>query len=402
MTSIKAVLSKDRVKKSGGYALAIQVIHLRKKRVMHLGYDLSDGNFDTEQECAVYNSELPLTRKEVKQINECIEKVKSDLNLKLESLEAAGVDFMAADIIARYRKDKNDIYLFVYLQKQINEKRRIGKMGIADAYQSTLRSLKRYLVDKAVTFDEINVSFLRNYANHLISTGVVQNTINYYMRNLRTIYNRAFDDGLISNGHNPFRRYRLRSVKTVKRALKKEEVRRIANLDLSLEPQLAQARDFFMFSFYTRGMSPVDILYLKYTDIVDGVIFYQRHKTQQPLQVTVTSPLQKLLERYHTDSEYVLPFINYYSRNTLREQYKAAYTQINLDLKKVALLADIHTNLTAYVARHSWASIAKGDGAPMAAISEGLGHTSEKTTIIYLSNFDRSVIDSINQRVVTL
>lgn len=402
MTTVKALLNKERVKKDGGYALVIQVIHRRQKRVMYLGYDLDEANFDPENQCAIYKKDHPLTRKQIKVINEYIKKVKTDLNVKIESLRASGSEYTASDIMSRYRRDRNDIYLLVYMQKQTNEKRRIGKIGTADAYQSTLRSLQRYVANQTITFDNIDVAFLRGYENFLISTNVVRNTVNYYMRNLRTIYNRAFDDCLVSHGHNPFAKYHLHNVKTVKRALRKDEIRNIANLDLSTQPKLDEARDFFMFSFYTRGMSPVDILYLRYTDINDGIIFYQRHKTQQPLQITITEPLQKLLDKYNTDPEFVLPLINRPKRDTLRAQYKAAYAQINSNLKKVAALANLSTTLTAYVARHSWASIAKETGAPTAAISEGLGHDSEHTTLIYLSNFDRTVIDSINQRVVTL
>ncbi|MEG2099684.1 MAG: site-specific integrase [Mucinivorans sp.] len=402
MTSIRAVLSKERVKKSGGYALVVQVLHLRRKRVMHLGYDLNEVNFDWENQRAIYVKGEPLSHKQVKQINVEIAKVKNTLTLKLESLEANGINFTSADIMAPYRKDRNDIYLFTYMQKQVNAKRRIKKIGIADAYQTTLRSVQRYLENRPVLFDDINLRFLRDYEDYLISTGVSDNTVNYYMRNLRTIYNCAFDDGLVTHGRNAFLKYHLHTVKTVKRALKKEDIRRIANLDLSDEPRLGQARDFFMFSYYTRGMSPIDILYLRHTDITDGVIFYNRKKTQQPLQVAVTKPLQKLMDKYHTDPEFVLPLIHHSKRGTLRERYKAAYGQINTRLKKVAKLAEITTTLTTYVARHSWASIAKEDGVPAAAISEGLGHDSERTTLIYLSNFDRKKIDTINQKMVRL
>ncbi|MEG1934453.1 MAG: site-specific integrase, partial [Rikenellaceae bacterium] len=255
----------------------------------------------------------------------------------------------------------------------INEKKRIGKIGIAEAYQSTLRSLQRYIGEERITFDDINLTFLRSYENFLISTGAVQNTINYYMRNLRTIYNRASDDGIISHQNNPFHKYSIRNVKTVKRALKKDEVRRIAHLDLYKDPQLEEARDFFMFSFYTQGMAPIDILYLRHTDIIDNVIYYQRHKTQQPIQIAITEPIQKLLNKYNIDQEFVLPMINRNQMYSLRKRYKSAYSQINYHLKKVAALANINTTLTAYVARHSWASIAKEDGAPTAVLSEGLG-----------------------------
>lgn len=58
--------------------------------------------------------------------------------------------------------------------------------------------------------------------------------------------------------------------------------------------------------------------------------------------------------------------------------------------------------LTTYVARHSWATIAREQGVPTAVISEGLGYSCENTTRIYLKEFDRSVIGSVNKKIASL
>ncbi len=56
--------------------------------------------------------------------------------------------------------------------------------------------------------------------------------------------------------------------------------------------------------------------------------------------------------------------------------------------------------LTMYVARHSWASVARGKHIPLSVISEGMGHDSEKTTLIYLAALDTTVIDKANMVVL--
>ena len=56
--------------------------------------------------------------------------------------------------------------------------------------------------------------------------------------------------------------------------------------------------------------------------------------------------------------------------------------------------------LTLYVARHSWASVAKAQGVPVSVISEGLGHDSEATTQIYLASLDSSVVDKANSMIL--
>ena len=60
------------------------------------------------------------------------------------------------------------------------------------------------------------------------------------------------------------------------------------------------------------------------------------------------------------------------------------------------------SKLTSYVARHSWASIAKSQNVPVAAISEAMGHTTERTTRIYLNWFDNTLVDSANQKVLSV
>lgn len=56
--------------------------------------------------------------------------------------------------------------------------------------------------------------------------------------------------------------------------------------------------------------------------------------------------------------------------------------------------------LTMYVARHSWASIAKQKQISISVISGALGHDSEKTTLIYLSTLDTFAVDNANSEIL--
>ena len=62
--------------------------------------------------------------------------------------------------------------------------------------------------------------------------------------------------------------------KTIKRAIPIKEIKVLKELDLSLKPSLDFARDMFMFSFYTRGMSFIDMAYLKKSDLQNGILTY--------------------------------------------------------------------------------------------------------------------------------
>lgn len=401
MATVKAVLNKDRIKKHGDYALVIQIIHKRIKRVIYTPYKLKEAEFNTLIQKAIYTDGVRYTHKQIKEINHFVEQKKEEIVKIIHFLTTYDKHFTTEDITKKYYLEQSDKYLITYTERLIAKKETLGKMGSAKGFLSTLRSLKRYIGKNTVEFNDIDYHFIKGYEEFLHATNIKQNTISFYLRNFRTIYNMAYDDGIEMSNHSAFHKIKIKTTKTVKRALKQEVIEKISLINLTNTPELDKARDLFMFSFYTRGMSFVDIIYLRHTDIVDEVIRYRRQKTNQYMEIAVTEPLRRLINKYHTDQIYVLPFINEHDQPTLYKQYQATYGSIYRSLRVLQKKLSLSTPLTTYVARHSWATIAKEWGASTAIISEGLGHTSENTTRIYLKEFDRSVIDRVNEKIVT-
>lgn len=401
MVTVKAVLNRDRERKTGDYALVIQIIHRRVKRVFYTPYKLKEPEFDRVTQKAVYTDGIRYTRKQVKEINSFILQKKTEIEKIITWSATRNQNFSVADIVTKYHLDQSHRDLVTFMESHIAKKEEQGKTGTARAFHATLRSLKKYIDGRMIEFADIDHYFVKGYEAFLTDRKVKQNTICFYIRNFRTIYNHAEESGIDVGKGIAFRKIKIKITKTVKRALKKDVIERIARLDLSGQPQLEKARDLFMFSFYTRGMSFIDIIYLQHTDIMDGVIYYRRQKTNQYLEVAVTEPLQRLINKYATDNSYVLPFINEYNGKTRYKQYQAAYGACYKGLNRLQKILDISTPLTTYVARHSWATIAKEQGTSISIISEGLGHSSENTTQIYLKGFDRSVIDRVNEKIVS-
>ena len=219
------------------------------------------------------------------------------------------------------------------------------------------------------------------------------------MRILRAVYNRAVENDIIEN-RKPFRRVYTGIDKTIKRALPLKDIKKIQALDLSSTPSLDFARDMFMMSFYLRGMSLIDMAFLKKTDLRYGYVSYRRQKTGQRLLIAWTKEMQKTLDKYpENTSEYLLPIIRNPGTNE-RYTYRNVGYNINHNLKRVAMMVGLDFPLTLYVARHSWASAAKAKGIPLSVISEGLGHDSENTTRIYLDSLDTAVIDRANSLIL--
>ena len=199
---------------------------------------------------------------------------------------------------------------------------------------------------------------------------------------------------------NPFRHVYTGIDKTVKRAVPAKVIRQIRDLDLTPDPAMDLARDLFMFSFYTRGMSFIDMAFLKKSDLKNGILSYRRQKTGQQLFIRWEKPMQEIVDKYDTTgTPYLLPVIRDTTKDA-RRQYKNAEHLTNGRLKRIGKRLGLEIPLTTYVARHGWASIAKSKNIPVATISEAMGHDSEKTTRIYLASLDTSVVDKANNLVI--
>lgn len=401
MATVKAVLNKDRIKKQGDYALVIQIIHKRVKRVIYTPYKLKEVEFDPMLQKAVYVNGIRYTRKQIKEINHFIELKKIEIQKIISQIATQNKNFRVEDIVAKYHLDQSDKYLITFIESHIAKKESQGKIGTARALRSTLRSLKKYIGNRVVEFVDVDYHFVKQYEEFLGNRNIKQNTIGFYLRNLKTIYNLAHESGIEMSVCDAFSKIKINTEKTVKRALKQEVIEKLSLMFFSDEPELEKARDLFMFSFYTRGMSFVDIIYLRHSDIVGGVIYYRRRKTNQLMEVAVTAPLQRLIDKYKTDDTYVLPFINESDQPTLYKKYISVYGIFYRNLNRIREILHLTTPLTTYVARHSWATIAKELGVSTTIISEGLGHASEKTTRIYLKEFDRSVLDRVNEKITS-
>lgn len=223
------------------------------------------------------------------------------------------------------------------------------------------------------------------------------NSISFYMRTLRTVLNKAVKLHLVESS-TPFQSVYTGIAQTVKRAIDIDSIKRIKEVDLGLYPHLAYARDIFLLSLSLRGMSFIDMAYLTYDNLRGGYLIYYRRKTGGRLDIRWEQQMQSIIDKYPKDSRYLLPILTNGADD--RQTYKKLSKRINRHLRQVGEIAQLPIPLTMYVARHSWASIAKQKQIPISVISDALGHDSEKTTLIYLSTLDTSAVDNANSEIL--
>lgn len=128
------------------------------------------------------------------------------------------------------------------------------------------------------------------------------------------------------------------------------------------------------------------------------MLVYRRRKTDQLLQVKIEPALKALLRKYRDDSsDYLLPMLR---DNDSYGGYRYIQRRLNKRIRELGVQLGFDFPLTFYVARHTWATMARDKGFPVSAISAGMGHTSETTTQIYLSSLDHRMVDKANKAVI--
>ncbi len=230
-----------------------------------------------------------------------------------KKLDAEGLSYSADDVIDEFNRYANEYSLFNFMESPIVKLKQNAKNRTSENYKSTLNSFKKFRKDEDIMLDCITSETMECYEAWQKSRGVAPNTISFYTRILRAVYNRAAENDIIEN-RNPFRHVYTGHDKTKKRALPLVVIKKIKTLGLSLIPRLDYARDMFMMSFYLRGMSFIDMAFLKKTDLKNGYITYRRRKTGQQLIIEWTKEMQMMLDKYpENNSDYLLPIIrNYY------------------------------------------------------------------------------------------
>ena len=396
MTSRKVKFRPSTVDgKEGG--LYFQIIHNRVVRQLNTDYKVFAEEWDAESESIVINGDRSNF---LLGIQERLSWDVARLEKVVRMLETERHRFTADDVITMFYKQTKESSLFTFMHGVIALLKQLGKIRTSETYTATLKSFMAFRENQDVPLDGISSDLMLLYEAHLKARDVRMNTISFYMRNLRAVYNRAVEKGLTPQ-NNPFRHVYTGVDKTVKRAIPIKTIKELKELDLSLKPSLDFARDMFMFSFYTRGMSFVDMAYLKNSDLQNGILTYRRRKTGQQLSIKWEKCMEDIVSKYPLNqTDFLLPIIK--KKGNERRQYDNALHLVNYHLKGLSDILKLQRPLTMYVARHSWASAAKAKNIPLSVISEGMGHDSEATTQIYLASLETSVVDNANKKILGL
>ncbi|MEH6679439.1 MAG: site-specific integrase [Sediminicola sp.] len=395
MITLKIVLKK-KLLSDGTYPVCLRVTKERQCRHYKTPFSVkleqwkeTTGNFNKKNSNHI-------------QYNRLLVKFKERAYKIITDLEIENPDYSLQDFDRNYRITfnpvKNDV--FAFFDEIIKEMTYAGRIGNAKSYKDAKTSVQIFHRFKKLNFREVNATFLSKYDAFLRSRGGTDGGIGVKMRAIRALFNKAIERGIISESLYPFKTYKISNLrgKGFKRALDFEEIMRIVNLELNANHSLVDTKNYFVFSFYTRGMNFADMISLEWKDVESNVIYYTRAKTKGNFSIAIMPPVQKILDYYRMHgygNKYVFPllFREDYSPTQLADRKHKMLGIYNKELKELAQLCNITKNVSSYVARHSFANCLKQKGVATDVISESLGHQNLTVTQAYLKELDTEIVD---------
>lgn len=404
MASVKVKFRNSSIKGAKG-SCYIQIIHDRIIKTLTVDAKLFEKEWDSSEQCIIVNNADRDRQIELSLIQSRLDKAVKNIEAIIDKLERKLEPYSTVDIINGYNNIGLRDSFFSIMNKRIEYLDKNMKKSTADNCRCALNSFKEFRNGKDMRLSDITTSVIKEYENYLKGKNLCRNTTSFYMRTLRAGYNYGVDEEeLLPVNKFPFRKVFTGEDKTLKRAVKENVIQELMKLDLSRKPLLELARDIFLFSIYLQGMPFVDIAHLTQRNIRGGYMIYQRQKTDQRLQIRILDCAQAIIDKYRMiteDTDLLFPLLYHPGRNKFTS-YDTALRTHNRRLHELSDILELEIPLSSYVARHTWATLAKWAGIPDNMITEAMGHVSGETTKIYLDNFNIDVMDGANLKVASI
>jgi integrase len=387
------VFEKHAKRKDNLYPVRLRVTHNRVQKYFPIGLNLSDADWGSTM------SDNP--KKIFKEHRIYIQKVEERAMATIKeifpfSFEEFRIKFGGS---SSERSDVTEVF-----QRYIDVLNEEERITTAYSYRNALVSQKAFMKHKhrkRIGFEDITVTWLKDYENWMLDKGRSISTIGIYLRSLRTIVNIAITEGNLKRELYPFgkRKYKIPATENVKKALVAKDIQKIYEY-IPTNDREAKAKDMWIFTYLCNGMNFKDIAKLKYLDINQGKVTFIRSKTEQsgrqmvrPVTVMLLPDALDIIQKWgvaiKSRRDYI--FGVFEENDTPEVQNKKIQQEIktiNKYMKRIGEDLVLPIKITTYTARHSYATMLKRSGVSTAYISESLGHKDLKTTQNYLDSFE--------------
>lgn len=391
--TIKVLCYKSKTLSNGEHPLMLCVCKDNKRKYQSLGISVRAEHWDFRSNLP--NDKCPDRERIIILINEKVNEIQ---RVALDK-KIAGKDFSASTLIesvkpsATSKKTVGDYYL-----TYIDNLKKENRIRYAGMYEVSYNSFVKFAKHLDIPFSDIDVAWLKRYEAWGKAQNLSVSSISTRLRHLRAVFNLALLEHAIKSDCYPFHNYKVSKLNkaTAKRALTKDDVRRIIAYEGKSQMECL-AVDLFTFSYLCAGINFIDMAKLKYSNIQDNQLVYNREKTKKLIIVPLQERAIQIIRKYNDGkSAFVFPILSNFHKSEIQiaNRLHKVLAKINNHLKEIGVQLNLPIPLTTYVARHSFATVLKRAGVSTSIISESLGHSSEKITQVYLDSFDNEQINN--------
>ncbi|SFD03661.1 Site-specific recombinase XerD, partial [Flexibacter flexilis DSM 6793] len=405
--TIAVAIDKRRQKVDGTFPLKLRITFRKERQYISIDESVSLADWDKLKTASVRGEQLKKLKIKITAIEHKAQLILSTMGVFTFRRFIELYNGKSANA-AVSRKVIN--YFQTFVDNLLDE----GRIKSAWGFNGALNSLRQY-AGTNLYFEDITPAFLKKYEDALLKKGLKPGSTGFYTTSIRTIFNAAIADGIVSKDFYPFGRKKYQPLKSVnvKKALPLADIMKIIHYTPQ-DPQgkEAFARDLWVFSYLCNGMNVKDICNLKYSNIDGDRLTFMRQKTANKLrsnprliQAYLPPIAQEIIGRWGQKpclpNTYIFPFYND-EQSALQKAVKTNNTvnTINRLMKQIRAELGISKHITTYTARHSFSTVLKRSGASIEYISESLGHTNTIITEVYLASFEDDTRKEMSKRLL--
>ena len=393
----RKAISKKNEKDIDQYPVKLRVYFKEERQLYPTGVEISKEDFERS-----YLTLKP--QKGYKDIKIKLQEIEAKANSILEDLKIFSFEGFEKKMFQATGDNNNIIY---YYNQYIAQLKHENRISTANNYRLSLKSILSFAARNKSTeithlsFETVTPGFLKDYEAWMLSEENSLTTVGIYIRPLRAIFNIGKTEGVVKEDIYPFgkRKFQIPAGRNVKKALSKEQLKKLFTYDVKPNSEQEKARDYWFFSYQCNGINFKDIAELKVGDIQGTNVIFTRAKTRntsksdsKKIVAPITDSIQSFIDKYSTGktkNDYLFPIFD--TNMTAENKHRVIQNFIrfvNQHVKIIAKAVGVDEKISTYWARHSYSTMAIRNGASMEYLQESLGHQDMKTTLNYFSGFE--------------
>ena len=395
--TVRVVLFTSKTLANGEHPLMLCITQNRKRKYMALQISCSPDLWNDDR------NEPKKTHPDKRRIESIIAKKIAEYKTTIVEFQDDKKDFTSETLVSAVEQPIKKTSLHEYFKTTIERLESTDRIKYAMSFKDTLRVIKQ-MVKHDIPLSDVTVKFCNDLETFLRKKKMKETTIAVYFRTLRVVINNAISEKLLRKQAYPFDDFKVSKfdLRTRKRAITKDQKDKIEQLDIDINSQLYKSRQFFLFSYYVRGINFIDIANLQWLNIEGERLYYVRSKTGDVFNIKLLKQAWDVINHWKPQTyigdktDYIFPILNredHITATQIQNRTDKVQGQTNKDLKELGHLIGLDVPLTMYVARHTYATTLKRQGVAVSKISEAMGHESEAVTKTYLKSFEDDVLD---------